>query len=92
MSIFEILMLVCFGVSWPISILKAVRTKKVAGKSSVFMSIVILGYASGIIHKILYSQDWVIVLYAVNLILVATDMFFYFYYTKKAAKAMAISD
>ena len=60
MSFFELAMLICFGVSWPISISKALRTKVVAGKSPVFMSIVIAGYACGIVHKLLYSLDWVI--------------------------------
>jgi hypothetical protein len=89
MSIFEILMLVCFGVSWPISIAKTVRTKTVAGKSPLFMAIVIVGYASGIVHKIIYSSDWVIALYAANLVLVGIDMGLYFYYNSQAARQAA---
>ncbi len=84
MSIFEVLMLLCFGLSWPISIAKALRTKKVSGKSPLFMSIVIAGYASGIMHKIFYSFDWVIWLYGLNMILVAIDMSLYFRYMKKS--------
>jgi hypothetical protein len=83
MSIFEGLMLVCFGLSWPISIAKALRTKTVSGKSPLFMSIVIAGYASGIIHKILYARDWIIILYIINLVLVAIDMSLYFHYSRK---------
>lgn len=82
MSIFEISMLVCFGVSWPISIAKSIRTKVVAGKSPLFMWIVIAGYASGIIHKILYSSDWVILLYILNLLLVAVDLMLYWRYSR----------
>jgi hypothetical protein len=89
MSVFEIIMLICFGLSWPISIYKSVRTKTVAGKSPLFMTIVILGYASGIIHKVLYSYDWVIALYAANLMLVGVDMGVYFYYSR-SARASAI--
>jgi hypothetical protein len=84
LSIFEVLMLVCFGLSWPISIAKALRTKKVSGKSPLFMSIVIAGYASGILHKIFYSFDWVIWLYCVNMVLVAIDMSLYFRYSRKS--------
>jgi hypothetical protein len=84
MSVFEIIMLVCFGLSWPISIYKSLKTKVVAGKSPLFMAIVIAGYASGVVHKILYSADWVIALYAVNLALVAVDMGVYFYYIRRA--------
>jgi hypothetical protein len=80
MSIFEAVMLTCFGVSWPVSIAKSLRTKIVTGKSPLFMIIVCAGYLSGIIHKLLFSLDWVIVLYAINLILVATDLSLYYIY------------
>ena len=83
MSVFEIGMLVCFGVSWPISIVKALRTKKVVGKSPVFMAIICLGYLSGILHKVFFAFDWVILLYCVNLCMVAFDIFLYFYYLPK---------
>jgi len=84
LSIFEIVMLLCFGVSWPISIAKALKTKKVSGKSPLFMGIVIAGYASGVLHKIFYSFDWVIWLYGMNMVLVAVDMSLYFRYLKKS--------
>ena len=80
MSIFEVVMLVCFGVSWPVSIAKSLRTKTVTGKSPLFMAIVCLGYVSGVLHKALFSFDWVIVLYAVNMVLVAVDLSLYFLY------------
>ncbi|MBW2544040.1 MAG: hypothetical protein JRD43_00935, partial [Deltaproteobacteria bacterium] len=74
MSVFEATMLICFGVSWPISIAKSVRTKVVSGKSPLFMAVLCLGYACGIIHKLLYSMDWIIMLYALNMVLVAIDL------------------
>ena len=80
MHVFEALMLICFGVSWPISIVKSLKTKVVAGKSPLFMSIVCLGYLSGIIHKVLNSYDWVTYLYALNFFLVALDLFLYYRY------------
>jgi hypothetical protein len=80
MSVFEILMLVCFGASWPVSIEKTLRTRRVDGKSPVFLGIVCLGYVSGILHKFFFSPDWVIVLYIVNLVLVAADFVLYFRY------------
>jgi hypothetical protein len=82
MSIFEVMMLVCFGISWPISIAKTLRTKQVAGKSPAFMLIVILGYLSGVMHKLLYSRDWVIALYALNLVMVGIDMALYFRFSR----------
>ncbi len=80
MSIFEITMLVCFGISWPISIRKAVKTKVVEGKSPLFMTIVCLGYLSGTVHKAIYSLDPVIALYILNFFLVATDLCLYYRY------------
>jgi hypothetical protein len=83
MSFFEIGMLVCFGVSWPVSIAKTLRTKRVAGKSPAFMVIVCLGYGCGIAHKLLHSRDWVTLLYALNLLMVAFDLGLYFKYSKR---------
>ena len=82
MSIFEIIMLICFGISWPISIFKALRTKTVAGKSPLFMIIVMAGYASGIFHKLFYSYNWVIVLYVLNFVMVGVDLVLYLRYRR----------
>lgn len=73
MSIFEIIMLLCFGAAWPVSIAKSLKTKRTGGKSLVFLIIVILGYGAGIINKILYSPDFVVWLYALNATMVAID-------------------
>jgi hypothetical protein len=80
MSIFEALMLVCFGLSWPVSIVRTLRLKVVSGKSPYFIGIVILGYAFGLAHKILYSRDWVIGLYVFNIAVVSIDLMLYFKY------------
>jgi hypothetical protein len=83
LSIFEVIMLLCFGISWPVSIAKTLRTKEVRGKSPLFLIIICAGYISGIIHKLLYSSDWVVYLYILNLLLVSADCALYFYYIKK---------
>lgn len=85
MSFFEALMLICFGVGWPISIAKSLRTKVVVGKSPLFMAVLCLGYVSGIIHKVLYSRDWVVDLYILNLLMVMVDLALYFKYLPKPA-------
>jgi hypothetical protein len=82
MSFFEATMLICFGVSWPVSIAKALRTKEVAGKSPWFMILISLGYTSGIIHKIINDPNWVVVLYAVNLVMVLIDFSIYLHYSR----------
>ena len=80
MSPFEIIMLICFASGWPFSIAKALRTKRVSGKSPGFMAVICLGYLAGVIHKIFYARDWVIVLYVLNMVLIAIDLFLYFKY------------
>jgi len=87
MSIFEALMLICFGISWPISIIKALRTHQVAGKSPLFMGIVLLGYAFGILHKILITRDPVIFLYIFNFCMVAIDFGLYLRFRPRQEKA-----
>ncbi len=39
MSIFEVIMLLCFGIGCPVAIIKALKTKTVKGKSPLFMAI-----------------------------------------------------
>ena len=87
-SIWEVLFLCCFAISWPVSIAKSLRTKIVIGKSPLFMSLVILGYIFGIIHKLLYSRDIVIWLYVFNALLVSFDLFLYFLYIGRNRKQL----
>lgn len=73
MSIFEIGMLVCFGAAWPLNIWKSLKSRTAAGKSLIFQWVVLIGYISGITHKLLYSMDIVLVLYMINFIMVFID-------------------
>ena len=85
-SIWEIIMVVCFGCSWPFSILKTIRVKNPTGKSYLFMSLIIIGYLAGCIHKIIYDLDAAIWLYVINTVLVATDMGLCLYYQHQLKK------
>lgn len=79
MQIFEIIMLVCFGVSWPISVIKSIKTKSTKGKSPIFLSAIIIGYISGIIGKIVNgSVNYVLILYCINLFVVVIDFLLFF--------------
>ncbi len=71
-------MLLCFGSAWPFSIYKSVKTQRISGKSPIFLIIVLIGYIAGIIHKILYSYDFVLFLYILNAIMVGIDTWLYF--------------
>lgn len=83
MSVFEIIMLLCFGAAWPFSIYRSWHSKSVAGKSSVFLVIVIIGYSAGILNKIFYQFDAVIWLYVLNLALVSIDLWLYRYNVRR---------
>jgi hypothetical protein len=65
------------------SIIKALKTKYVLGKSPAFMIIIILGYVFGIIHKIINNPDIVTYLWALNMVLVSADLILYYYYAPK---------
>jgi len=82
-KICEMMMLLCFAFGWPISIIKALRTKVVKGKSPAFMAIIILGYLFGIVYKITSGFDWVSYIYIFNVTIVSFDLFLYFYYSKR---------
>ena len=49
-------MLVCFGMAWPVSILKSWRSRTNKGKSRFFLLIVFVGYLSGLIHKLWWQE------------------------------------
>lgn len=78
MSIFEALMLICFGFSWPCSIYISFKSKSTKGKSVLFLIIVNLGYIFGIMHKIFYNLDLVLILYCLNFFMVSLDIAIYF--------------
>lgn len=78
MSIFEVIMLVCFGAAWPVSIYKSWTSRSVDGKSLFFLVIVQAGYIAGILHKIFFYYDAVIILYFVNFFMISIDILLYF--------------
>jgi hypothetical protein len=77
LSPFEIIMLVCFGAAWPFSIYRSWTSRSIAGKSLGFLCIVLVGYLSGIVHKVIFNYDGVIFLYALNALFVSVDIVLY---------------
>jgi hypothetical protein len=77
MSIFEIIMLICFGAAWPFSIYRSYTSRSVEGKSLLFLLVIFLGYIAGILHKIFFYYDNVIFLYTLNMLMVGTDILLY---------------
>ena len=80
LRIFEIIMLVCFGSSWPFAVAKTLRTKVVKGKSPVFLVLILIGYIAGIINKLITNFDNVIWLYCLNGTMVLTEIALYIKY------------
>ena len=85
-EIFEIIMLVLFGVSWPMNIVRSVRTKTAKGKSVLFLILILVGYFAGIAAKLLnpdylenIAEKWyVLFFYILNTVMVAIDIGLYF--------------
>jgi len=83
MSFFEMIMMLCFGASWPLAIYKTFKIKNPVGKSIPFLYLVLIGYFAGCIHKIFYNFDKVFWLYVINSLMVFTDIVLCHYYILK---------
>jgi hypothetical protein len=77
-SIFEIIMLLCFASAWPFSIYKSYTSRQTAGKSLLFMYTIEIGYIAGMSHKFVYNMDGVFYLYLFNFSLVLIDIGLYY--------------
>lgn len=86
--IFEILMLISFGVAWPISIVKSLKSKSTGGKSVIFSFVILFGYACGLMNNMLNKITLAFPFYILNIITVTTDTCIWFHNRKreKAAK------
>ncbi|HOA33075.1 MAG TPA: hypothetical protein PKO20_00545 [Clostridiales bacterium] len=70
----EAVMVICFGVSWPVSIAKSLKAKTAKGKSIVFLCFIIVGYAAGIASKLISGRiTYVFFFYCLNLLMVSAD-------------------
>jgi len=72
--VFELVMLICFGVSWPVSLYKTYTSRSTAGKSVIFSVLIAIGYVFGIINKLMSGVDYVIYAYVANVIMVSADV------------------
>lgn len=85
--IFEIAMIVAFGVSWPFNIIRAYKARTTKGTSLPFLSLIGSGYIAGILSKIFACQGvenyWTylriiaFVFYCINLSLIITATVIY---------------
>ena len=78
-EVFESVMLICFGLSWPMSVIKNIRAHTAKSMSLPFILLIIIGYIAGITAKICAGNySYVLVIYALNLAFVATNLVVYF--------------
>ena len=78
-TVLESMMLICFGLSWPISVYKSYTSGSTKGKSVLFTFAIIVGYVAGILGKVVGGNiNYVLVLYLVNLAFVFVDLALYF--------------
>ncbi len=86
-SILEAGMIICFGISWPINVIRSYRARTAKGKSILFNYLILIGYISGLASKFLKGDFglafW---FYWPNLIMVITDCILY-YRNKKLDEA-----
>ena len=75
----EAIMLVCFGLSWPINALKAWESRTAVGTSSAFLALITFGYLAGIAAKFVGgSINWVLAVYFINLIALIANWVVFF--------------
>ncbi len=78
-SILETIMLVCFGLSWPINLMKAYKAGTAKGTSLPFILLIITGYIAGISAKLVSGQiNYVLIAYIINLVVVSLNLCVYF--------------
>ena len=78
-------MVLCFGASWPMNIMRSYRARTAKGKSVAFLILISIGYVAGIISKFLnesymasFASKWyVLVFYCINLVMVCIDLCLY---------------
>ena len=73
-AVLEAIMLVCFGLSWPINAMKAWKSRTAVGTSWMFLALITLGYVAGIAAKFVGNNvNWVLIVYFVNLAALAAN-------------------
>ena len=78
-------MIVSFGASWPLNVIKSYKARTTKGKSLAFLCLIFFGYIAGIASKLMnetymanFSNKWyVLFFYILNLIMVGADLVLY---------------
>ena len=84
-ELLEILMIVSFGASWPLNVIKSYKARTTKGKSIAFLLLIFFGYIAGITSKLVnvdymanFASKWyVLFFYVLNFIMVGADIVMY---------------
>lgn len=77
--ILETAMLICFGFSWPLNVIKAYKAGTAKGMSLPFILLIIVGYIAGISAKFIAHQiNYVLIVYLLNFAIVSLNLIVYF--------------
>lgn len=82
----EVVMIVSFGFSWPMNVIKSYKARTTQGKSLAFLCLIFFGYIAGITSKLvndaymaqLDTKWYVLFFYVLNFIMVGADLCLYF--------------
>lgn len=85
-QILETVMLICFGLSWPVNLVKNYRVASAKSMSLPFLLLIWSGYVAGVTAKIiaLYSPQYpdpawyLLTVYIINLLMMCANIAVYF--------------
>ena len=75
----EVAMILSFGASWPMNVMKSYKARTTQGKSLSFLILILFGYICGIAGKLMAAQiNWfVLFFYVLNAVMVSADLVLY---------------
>ena len=84
-ELLEIAMIISFGASWPMGVIKSYKARTTKGKSLAFLCLILFGYVAGIVSKFMnpaymaeFSSKWyVLFFYCLNFLMVSADLLIY---------------
>ncbi len=85
-QVLETIMLICFGLSWPVNLVKNYKARSAKNISLPFLLLITFGYVAGITAKLiaLYSPQYpdpswyLLTIYIINLLMMCANIAVYF--------------
>lgn len=78
-EILECVMLICFGLSWPISVVGNFKSRTAKGMNLPFILLITFGYVAGIAAKFISGNvNYVLIVYLFNIVAVLLNIIVYF--------------